>query len=189
METIHWTLAADAPPLLIRKCPKCGNERYETGGRFRVNANGRRLDVWLVYRCTACRNTWNLSVCERVDRKSIDSARYDAFQLNDALLVRRLGFDSAFLGRNRAILDADSLRWRAEGPDVPEGRAARVVVSCPFELPLPVGRVIAETLGVSVSRLKKLSERGMLSFDGDLKKRRASRGFAFELREGWSRGG
>ncbi|WP_322169633.1 DUF1062 domain-containing protein [Acutalibacter caecimuris] len=23
-------------------------------GKFRVNANGRRLDVWLIYRCEKC---------------------------------------------------------------------------------------------------------------------------------------
>lgn len=39
----------------------CGGCRRKTEfvntGRFRVNANGNRLDVWLIYQCERCKHT------------------------------------------------------------------------------------------------------------------------------------
>ena len=40
---------------IIRRCGGCGKKMvFECAGKFRVNANGRRLDVWLIYRCQRC---------------------------------------------------------------------------------------------------------------------------------------
>ena len=63
-----WRILAPDPPLAVRRCRRCDRARpFRSSGRFRVNANGRRLDIWLVYRCTACEASWNRPVHERVD--------------------------------------------------------------------------------------------------------------------------
>jgi acetyl esterase/lipase len=59
-------------PHVIRTCPRCNTRRaFASSDRFRVNASGRRLDVWLIYRCAYCDVTWNLTVVERSTPESI----------------------------------------------------------------------------------------------------------------------
>ena len=55
MTTIRWRVAAAGAPTALRPCGACGAEAaFASTGQFRVNAQKKRLDVWLVYRCTTC---------------------------------------------------------------------------------------------------------------------------------------
>lgn len=37
---------------IVRKCSGCGKKSiYIISYKFRVNANGNRIDVWLIYQC------------------------------------------------------------------------------------------------------------------------------------------
>lgn len=47
-------------------CGGCGSKRsFVSTKRFRVNANGSRLDVWLIYQCEQCKHTLNVAIYER----------------------------------------------------------------------------------------------------------------------------
>lgn len=186
MLEIRWEVVLDSLPCYRKKCARCGGERFENSGTFRVNANGKRLDVWLVCRCTACKATWNLSVYERIGRNGLGEAAYAALLRNDAALAMQTAFDRTILARNRAVIDAGSLCWRVLGEPVQPGRAARVSVSSENDLPLPAVKAIAQKLGVSPSRVKSLIGRGELLLDGNPKKKETGRGFTFTLTEGWS---
>ncbi|RVC12935.1 DUF1062 domain-containing protein, partial [Mesorhizobium sp. M7A.F.Ca.AU.001.01.1.1] len=49
---IHWAIAPQTAPRPLINCNRCGTVRaYCSSGKFRVNANGKRIDVWLIYRC------------------------------------------------------------------------------------------------------------------------------------------
>ena len=54
---LHWTLTPAHAPRPLRHCPGCGDQRAfiadapPRGLRARLNANGKRLDGWLIYRC------------------------------------------------------------------------------------------------------------------------------------------
>jgi len=51
---------------IIRNCPKCGRKTYfQNTKKFRINANGNKLDIWLIYQCEECNHTLNLSIYER----------------------------------------------------------------------------------------------------------------------------
>lgn len=95
---------------VIHNCAGCGRkERFINTGRFRVNANGNRLDVWLIYQCEKCKHTLNLSIYERVDRKKIPTEDYQLFLKNDEVLAERFGMDSAFFKKNRVEVDWDKV--------------------------------------------------------------------------------
>jgi len=173
-------------PQIIKKCPHCGCERYENSGRFRVNANGSKLDVWLIFRCINCKSSWNMRVYDRVDRAYLNKTEYAALMQNDMLLVRRVAFDRATLLRNSVSIDFGSAVLRIDGSAVPPGEAAEVALVSEYALDLPTGAVIAEKLGVSRSRVRKLAESGMLSVPGGVKKRKVGFGFRFTLGKGWS---
>ncbi|MDY2783843.1 MAG: DUF1062 domain-containing protein, partial [Candidatus Pseudoruminococcus sp.] len=57
---------------IIRGCAKCGSKsRFVNTNKFRVNANGSKIDIWLIYQCEKCRHTLNLTVLERVSPNEI----------------------------------------------------------------------------------------------------------------------
>ncbi len=96
----------ECTPRCIRvyhRCGGCGKKKeYVNSGRFRVNANGNRVDVWLIYRCIRCKHSWNLTVYERQRPSKIPPDLYDLFMNNDEELAYRYGNDIGFLKRNNA---------------------------------------------------------------------------------------
>ena len=44
--------------------------------KFRVNANGNILDIWLIYQCVECKHTLNLAIYERKKASSITKEEY-----------------------------------------------------------------------------------------------------------------
>lgn len=75
---------------------------FVNSGKFRVNANGKHLDVWLIYRCKKCKHSWNLSIYERVKPSKIPQTDYELFIENDYELAMQYGNDFSFLKKNRA---------------------------------------------------------------------------------------
>lgn len=64
---------------IIRNCAGCGEKSdYINTERFRVNANGNKIDVWLIYQCEKCKYTYNLTVYERINPKLIKE-KYEKF--------------------------------------------------------------------------------------------------------------
>ena len=174
-------------PRFLKTCPRCNCAFYENSGCFRVNANGKRLDIWLICRCEHCKATWNLSIYERIDRAALCTEDYRGYLANDQALILRHIFDPAFLQKNCAVLDLADLSLSLQGDLPPEGTAAEVHIRSECPLPIPAIRTIALTLGVSLSRVRRMQEAGDLLFDGDLRKTKTGYGFAFTLAAGWRR--
>lgn len=185
MHTIQWTIRIGNLPLINKKCLRCGCEQYENSGCFRVNANGPRLDVWLVFRCAACKSTWNMRVYDRVDRLNLKKEEYSALLQNDEQLARRIAFDRTLLSNNHISVDYGSTVLLIQGDDLVPGEAANIALDSKYDLDLPACALIAQKLCVSKSCVRKLEEHGSLAIDGGLKKRKVGFGFCFTLHEGW----
>jgi hypothetical protein len=134
----------------------CRSESATTGeGRFRVNANGKLLDVWLLVRCVSCDRTTNLTVHERAPVRSFDPAQIHGYYANDPELVASRLLDPLLARRNRFTLDWTGA-WRLDAPAalpaeaLPE-EAWPVRVEVTFADPVPVRpeRLIAQGLGLS----------------------------------------
>lgn len=90
-------------PKVYHKCGGCGKKQeFINSCRFRVNANGNRVDVWLIYRCKKCKHTWNLTIYERKRPSSINSEEYGLFLENDEELALKYGRNMGFLKKNNA---------------------------------------------------------------------------------------
>ena len=90
---------------VYHRCGGCGKKQeFLNSGKFRVNANGNRVDVWLIYRCKKCKHSWNLTIYERKKPAKIAPQEYELFMENDAELASQYGNDIEFLKRNNAEL-------------------------------------------------------------------------------------
>lgn len=90
---------------VYHRCGGCGKKQeFLNSGKFRVNANGNRVDVWLIYRCKKCKHSWNLTIYERRKSSKISSEEYELFMENDFELANQYGNDIEFLKRNNAEL-------------------------------------------------------------------------------------
>ena len=88
---------------VYHRCGGCGKKQaFINSGKFRVNANGNRVDVWLIYRCKKCKHSWNLAIYERMRPSKIKKDDYELFMENDYELVSKYGNDIDFLKRNNA---------------------------------------------------------------------------------------
>jgi len=88
-----WTVRAAHTPRVPRRCPRCDATRdFVSSDRFRLNAQKRRIDVFLIYRCPDCDSTWNAEVIERATPEEIGPALYTQLQENDAATAWRCAF-------------------------------------------------------------------------------------------------
>ncbi|MFK3979944.1 DUF1062 domain-containing protein [Micromonospora sp. NPDC050397] len=148
---LPWVVRRTRLPLLSKRCVDCRAESATTGeGRFRVNANGKLLDVWLLVRCVTCDRTSKLTVHERTPVSSFDPAELHGYGVNDPELVASRLLDPLLARRNRFALDWTDA-WRLDTPPAPVDQAWPVQVEVVFADPVPVRPdwLIAHGLGFS----------------------------------------
>lgn len=170
-QKVEWTIKPKSEPKVIRNCPKCGEKsHYINSNKFRVNANGRNLDVWLIYNCSKCKSKWNLSIHERINPKGIDPEKYERYIKNDKELSQHIGSDPAIHKKNNSELFFDSTEFDIMESksinDLPTGHLKEITIRCPSSLNLRLDKLLADYMGISRSKLSKT-----LSDDLPLKKK------------------
>lgn len=172
---------------ILRGCPGCGaRTTYVSTGNFRVNANGRRIDIWLVYQCGNCRHTYNLAIHERVRPEDIPGEEYRRFLENDEETALRYGTDKSVFARNRAEIDWECISYEIvpikeeenrtgeqEGSGQNPGEGSMLVIHNPFELKVRTDKAVAEIVHLSRSKVRQLVKAGKLELPQDYVGRRA----------------
>lgn len=88
MKDIKWTIQYDRPPAPLRHCKKCNiRQEFVSSGQFRVNAQGKYLDIWLIYKCSCCSSTWNAAIYSRINPGSLPPGMLSRFHANDTSLL------------------------------------------------------------------------------------------------------
>ena len=170
---VQWTIIPQRAPQPWIACSGCGGPKpFESSGKTRLNANGKKLDAWLIYRCLACEKTWNRSIFERQNVRSIDRAVLEAMQSSDREWIRVLEFDVAALRRQAQRVD--------EFPDVDVSRKVisngggnpaklEIELVAPLPASLRLDRLLAAELSLSRSQLHVLYADARLRVDPDQK--------------------
>ncbi|MEE1735708.1 DUF1062 domain-containing protein [Streptomyces sp. BE147] len=158
-----WVVIPTCLPLVLRRCHACGSERFRANGKFRVNANHKLIDAWLLALCTGCGETTKLTVLERMNVRSVRPELLDRLHGNDPGLAAELLQDPVVRHRNRIALDWDSA-WRLDtgGPDHPDHEVIDVSVRFAARIPLRPARLIAEGCGLSRAEVERLIMEGKL---------------------------
>lgn len=150
-------------PLVRRRCHACASERFRADGKFRVNANHKLLDAWLLVLCTSCGDTAKLTVLERMHVRAVRPELLDRMHANDPGLAAELLQDPVVRRRNHIALDWDNA-WRLEtgGSDHLDREVIDVSVRFAARVPVRPVRLIAEGCGLSRAEVERLIAEGKL---------------------------
>ncbi|WP_067502280.1 DUF1062 domain-containing protein [Actinoplanes sp. TFC3] len=158
LDNAHWLVCSTGLPLIRRRCAGCRSTRYRPHGKFRVNANHKLLDVWLLALCAGCGETTKLSVLERVPVRSIAVPLLERFHANDPELAVQLLAEPGLQRRNNVTLD-----WQGAWGVQVLADAAVVTVRFRQRIPLPVTTLLAVGLQVSRSQVRRRIAEGSLT--------------------------
>ncbi|MET7809211.1 DUF1062 domain-containing protein [Micromonospora chersina] len=148
-------------PLVVRRCHVCASDRFRASGKFRVNANHKLLDAWLLVLCTGCGDTAKLTLLERTNVRSIRPELLNRLHHNDPGLTAELLQDPGVQRRNRIALDWDGA-WRLDtgGGDHSDAEVIDVAVRFAARIPVRPVRLIAEGCGLSRAEVERLIAEG-----------------------------
>lgn len=159
----EWVVMPTCLPTVIRRCHACASDRFRANGKFRVNANHKLLDVWLLVLCTTCGDTAKLTVLERVNVRSVRPELLDRMHENDSGLAAELLQDPVVRRRNRIALDwTDAWRLDTRGSDHLDRAVIDVSVRFAARIPVRPVRLIAEACGLSRAEVERLIGEGNL---------------------------
>jgi len=162
-----WVIRELGLPAIVKACVSCRSTRHHPTGKFRLNANGKLLDVWMLICCELCGRTSTIPVHERICGQAIDRERLLMFENNDPAMVRDLVINGAPAGQAAYQLDWNGT-WKLETGTPPgeRGRAdpAPLTVVIRFEIPVPirVEKLLATGFGLSRSAVRGMAYSGRI---------------------------
>jgi hypothetical protein len=161
---VRWIIVPLTAPRPWIACNGCGGLRaFQSSGKIRLNANGRKLDAWLIYKCTSCDKTWNRPIFERRNVGDIDPGVLEALQSNDAQWIRTEAFNIEALRRRSPRVEAFS-EFEITKEIVQETcnwTKLEIELTAPFPVSPRLDRLLASELRVSRARLQALQDAGM----------------------------
>jgi hypothetical protein len=163
---VRWRVIPLETPRISRHCSNCGITRQFTcSNNFRLNANQRKIDVWLIYRCGNCDSTWNCTIFTRSAPEEIGAELYRHLQDNDRETAWRYAFDLARLRRLGVCVDAAVPVWVERvslGGVAVNGGGQTIFFELPYPCEVRLDKLLAGELCVSRSSIQHWFDQGVL---------------------------
>jgi len=148
MQKVVWEVQYLSPPAVRRYCKKCGEKtEYVSSGLFRVNGQGKRLDIWLIYKCSNCDTTWKSAIYSRINPKSLGTELLERFHTNDSALAERYAMDVELLRRNGA--EAGLPRYKIAGSEICPNTPVQLYIRSKYPSQIKVSAILREKLALS----------------------------------------
>ncbi|WFU10213.1 DUF1062 domain-containing protein [Rhizobium sp. CB3090] len=167
---VRWTINPRTAPKPWIACSGCGcHKPFKSSGKIRLNANGKKLDAWLIYKCVGCDKTWNRTLFERQAIRDLNPPTLEALQGNDPEWIRAREFDLDALRRKAQRVDefADADVQREVLGETDSGSVLEIDLAIALPFSMRLDRLLASELGISRSRLQALHERAKLLLHPD----------------------
>jgi hypothetical protein len=150
LKNILWTVRYRSAPAAVRYCRHCGTKTiFTSSGLFRVNAQQKTLDVWLIFKCAQCKATWNLTIFSSVSPRTLPPALLDGFHRNDEKLAMRYATDMALIRKNGS--EPAPPAFEILGESVEPYTPARIALIAEWPLACKAAPAIRGKLGLSKS--------------------------------------
>lgn len=161
---VTWKVIPTCPPRIVRPCERCGRPRcFGCSEKFRVNANQKKLDAWLIYKCISCDRTWNCTIFSRVDTRRVDRYLLGRLQANHRPTAWAYAFDYALLRRNGVEVEP-AIAYTIVGEDLESYSYGQgwvtVLLTAEQPLPMRIDTLLARKLGLSRAQLSALFTSG-----------------------------
>lgn len=161
MKKVVWEIEYHALPKVTTYCKKCGRKTtFVCSGKFRVNAQRRTLDIWLIYKCANCDSTWNASVYSRISPQSLSPERLEGFCKNEESLIMEYAMDYGFLYRNGVKAELPS--YSIIGESFVPGEDIELEIKSKYAVPIKVAALVREKLHLSQAAYYQLIEHGIM---------------------------
>ncbi|WFR57111.1 DUF1062 domain-containing protein [Anaerocolumna sp. AGMB13025] len=121
IKEIIWMVKPKTTFNYISKCSKCNRKMdFYNSKKFRINANQKLVDVWLIYRCTECDTTWNIPIYDRVSPKKINPEIYKRLLANDEELAWEYSFNKDVIRNNSIQVNYENIEFDLVGEHLTE---------------------------------------------------------------------
>lgn len=171
--TITWEVKVKNTPLLIKKCSHCDNDRFYCSDKFRMNAQKKNIDVWLIYRCMKCDNTCNLTLLSRSKPDLIDKTLFHSFSMNDKDTAWKYAFSTEMERKNNLRLDYGSVEYEVIPNTSLEdllnlsNEVIKIHIKYEFEFDLKLSSLIRRCFSLSANQVKRMFEDGIITISGN----------------------
>lgn len=143
MKKIVWEMQYISAPPVVRYCRKCRDKKaFICSGQFRINAQRKLLDIWLIYKCSDCDATWNAAIYSRISPGALKPELLDAFYKNDRTLAEQFAMNSDFLRKNGA--EIGQLRYSVMGEDFLVNEAIMLEIKSKYSFNIKISSIIRE---------------------------------------------
>ncbi|WP_101697081.1 DUF1062 domain-containing protein [Clostridium minihomine] len=155
MKQVIWEVRYVSPPPAIRYCKKCGRKsEFICSNSFRVNAQRKFLDIWLIYKCSHCDTTWNSTLYSRINPQSLSSEQLEQFHTNDRFLAEQYAMDTERLRRNGA--KAGLPDYTIVGEDICAGVPTELHIMSRYQSQIKIAAILREKLNLSQKAFEQL---------------------------------
>lgn len=171
--TITWEVKVKNTPLLIKKCSHCDSDRFYCSDKFRMNAQKKNIDVWLIYRCVKCDNTCNLTLLSRSKPDLIDKTLFHSFSMNDKDTAWKYAFSTEMERKNNLRLDYDSVEYEVIPNTSLEdllnlsNEVIKIHIKCELEFDLKLSSLIRRRFSLSANQVKRMFEDGIITISSN----------------------
>lgn len=160
-----WEIKVKNTPTIKRKCNHCNSNRFYCSDKFRMNSQKRNIDVWLIYRCTECDSTYNLTILSRSKPELIKKDLFLKFSENDESTAWKYAFSAETGRRNSVELDYSSVEYKIQHDIVSisdilssDNEFITFRIQTCFEFGLKLSSVIRYCLGLSANQFCQMVE-------------------------------
>lgn len=162
---VAWRIIPQNTPQIIRHCSKCNRKmRFYCSEKFRLNANSKQVDIWLIYKCSKCDTTWKLTLMRGVKPHDLSAEHFGRLTNNDKALAWQYAFDRQLLKQNDCEIDYSNICYVVEGCH-PKDAAypLHVQLESQYFFDLKLSAFLAKALDVSVGSVKKLVSENLIT--------------------------
>lgn len=171
MQIVNWDIEYLSPPPAVKYCKKCGKKtEHFCSGLFRVNAQRKYLDIWLIYKCLGCDSTWNMTIYSRINPQSISPEILEGFHINSRDLAMKYAMDTELIQKNGAEVGLP--KYDILGPSVDFTIPIELYIKSPFPSRVKVSALLREKLDLSQRAFEQMLNNGLIQCTNglDLKK-------------------
>lgn len=185
MKTLIWQVRPATVPDVYRHCKKCGTKTaFASSGLFRVNAQRKSLDIWLIYNCRSCGTSWNAAIFSRISPQALDHHTLEQYMVNDPALAASWATNLPFL---RALgCEVSPPEYEITGEAFSPTESVELQIHAPIPLPIRVSALLRDKLNLSRRDFETLLDMGRLTaLEGqDLRKRKLNGGICLRFNGG-----